>query len=99
MNFLYQILYVADTVMQGVLLLLLLRSAFRKYTAFSIYVLGGFAADVVGGIAYYRLGWGSSAYRRLYWTDHVTLDLLLFLVVIAFTYAALQDNPLRPKAA
>ena len=45
-----------------------------------------------------RLG-EAPAYRTLYWTDHVTLDLLLFLVVIAFTYAALQENPLRPKAA
>jgi len=99
MNLFYQVLYGADTIMQGVLLLLLLRGPFRKYIAFAIYVLGGFAADVIGGIAYYRFGWRTAAYRRLYWTDHVTLDLLLFLVVIAFTYAALQDNPLRPKAA
>jgi hypothetical protein len=35
----------------------------------------------------------------MYWIDEVSMDLLLFLVVIAFTYAALQDNPLRPKAA
>ena len=50
-------------------------------------------------VAYNRLGWASPAYRNLYWTDQLALDLLLFLVVIAFTYAALQENPLRPKAA
>jgi hypothetical protein len=99
MNLFSQILYSADTLVHFVLLVFLLRGPFRKYPVFAAYVLGEFAADVVEYIAYYRLGWESPAYRRLYWTDHVTLDLFLFLVVIAFTYAALQDNPLRPKAA
>ncbi len=99
MNFLYQFLYASDTVIQCLLLVLLLRGPFRKYTVFSVYVLGVFSADVGEGIAYYRLGWESPVYRTLYWTDRVGLALLLFLVVIAFTYASLQDNPLRPKAA
>jgi hypothetical protein len=99
MNFLYQILYGADTVVQCLLLVLLLRGPFRKYVVFTGYVVGALAVDVIEAIAYYRPGWGTPAYRKLYWTDHVTLDLLLFLVVIAFTYAALQGNPLRPKAA
>jgi hypothetical protein len=98
-NLFYQFLYIADTAIQCLLVLLLLRGPFRKYTVFGIYVLGAFAAAVAEGIAYYRLGWGSPTYRKLYWTDHVTLDLLLFLVVIAFTYRALEDNPLRSKAA
>lgn len=76
-----------------------MRGPFRKYLVFSIYVLGDFAADVIEYVAYSRLGWESPAYRRLYWTDHVTLDLFLFLVVIAFTYAALQGSSFRPKAA
>jgi hypothetical protein len=99
MSLLSQILYVVDTLMWGVLLALLLRGPFKKYTVLAMYVLGEFAADVVEGIAYHRVGWDSPAYRKLYWTDKVTLELLLFLVVIAFTYAALQGNPLRPKAA
>jgi hypothetical protein len=99
MNFLSQTLYYADTVIQCLLLVLILRGHFRKYTVFAIYVLGEFAVDVSEGIAYYRLGWEGPAYRKLYWTNHVILDLLLFLTVIAFTYAALQGNPLRAKAA
>jgi hypothetical protein len=99
MNFLSQILYGADIVIECVLLVILLRGPFQKYMVFAIYVLVEFAADVSEWIAYYRLGWGSPTYRKLYWTNHVILDLLLFLVVIAFTYAALQDNRLRPKAA
>src|ERR1700683_4615998 len=99
MNFLSQILYGADILAECLLLLVLLRGPFQKYIVLTIYVLVEFAADVSEWIAYYRLRWGSPAYRKLYWTDHVILDLLLFLVVIAFTYAALRDNPLRPKAA
>jgi hypothetical protein len=99
MIFLSQILYGLDTLMWGVLLLLLLRGPLKKYTVFAIFVLGEFATDVIEGIAYHRLGWESQAYRKLYWTDKMTLGLLLFLVVIAFTYEALRANPLRPKAA
>jgi hypothetical protein len=84
---------------QGLLLVLLLRGPFRKFIIFTFYVLGAFAADVSEWIAYYRLGWQSPAYRRLYWMDHVTVNLLLFLVVIVFTYAALDGNPRRLKAA
>jgi hypothetical protein len=98
-NSLYQILDCVDTVLLGVLLVLLLRGPFRKYPVFTAYVLVQFAADVSEYIAFYRVGWESPAYRMLYWTDQVTQTLLLFLVVIAFTYAALKENPLRPKAA
>jgi hypothetical protein len=99
MNLLYQILYDTDTVIQGLLLLLLLRGAFRKYTAFALYIVGVFTSSVSNTTVYYRLGWESPAYRTLYWAGQVTTALLLFLVVTAFTYAALQGNPLRPKAA
>lgn len=99
MNFLSKSLYGADTVMECVLVLLLLRGPFQSYIVFTVYVLGDLAADLSVWIAYYRAGWESPAYRKIYWSTHLTMDLLLFLVVIAFTYAALQGNPLRPKAA
>jgi hypothetical protein len=37
----------------------------------------------------------SVLYRRLYWTDEITLDLLLFLMVITLTYQALEGSALR----
>ncbi len=98
MNFLSQILYGADSIVRCLLLVLLFLCPVRKYTVFAVYVLGEFAADASEWIGYYRLGWESPAYRKLYWADHMTLELLLFLVVIAFTHAALQGNPLRSKA-
>jgi hypothetical protein len=99
MNILYELLTGAKILFQGLLLVLILRSPFRKYTVFALFVLCEFTGDVIEEITYYRVGWGSPAYREVYWTDHVALDLLLFLVVIALTYEALQGNPLRPKAA
>ncbi len=98
MNLFSQILYDADTAVQCLLLVLVLRCRLRKYAVFVLYVLGEFAADVCEGIAYYRPGWESPFYRKLYWTDHMTLELLLLLLVISFTYGALQGSPLRSKA-
>jgi hypothetical protein len=40
-------------------------------------------------------GDANTLFRTLYWTDEVILDLLLFLMVIALTYQALEGNPLR----
>jgi hypothetical protein len=80
------------------LVLLLLRGAFRKYPVFSLYILAQLIGDSLEAFAFYRFGHDSRNYRTTYWTDEVTVALLLFLVVITFTYEALKDNPLRPKA-
>lgn len=98
MNVLTQAIYVVEVVLELLLVLLLLRGPFRKYLPFTIYVVAGLVVDVLEASAYYRFGWRSAEYRRLYWTDHMTLDLLLFLVVVAFTYEALRGNPFRAKA-
>lgn len=99
MSFLSQLLNYTDALCQLILLFLLLRGPFRKYLVFSLYVFAALATNPVELIAYHRFGWKSAAYRQLYWTDHVGLELLLFLVVIAFTYQALRESPLRSKAA
>jgi hypothetical protein len=94
-----QLLAVSEIFFQLTLLVFLLRTAaFRKYLVFSLYILALLAADVVEFLVYDRSGRASPAYRKLYWTDHITLDLLLVLVVITFTYQALGESPLRRKA-
>jgi len=98
MNLFSQILYVADTAVQCLLLVLLLRRGFRKCGVFLLYALGEFASDVCEGMVYYRSGWETPFYRKLYWTDHMTLELLLLLVVISFAYRALHGNPHRSKS-
>jgi len=98
-NLFFQIPYALETLLELLLLSLLIRGPFRKYFVFFAYIFLHILSNVIEGVALYRLGFKSSAYRNIYWTCEVTLDLFLFLVVIAFTYAALQGNPLRPKAA
>ena len=92
-NFFFQFVYATDTVLQLALVFLLVRGPFSRYLIFSLYAVAELAADMAEGIAYYRVGWASPVYRQIYWTDHIALDLLLFLVVITFTYAALGKVP------
>ena len=98
MSLLPYLLGTLDTVLLLALLVLLLRTPFHRHTTFTIYILVQFAAELAGWVAYYRFGSKSVAYRTVFWADQVALDLLLFLVVIAFAYEALEDNPLRQKA-
>ena len=99
MRFLFQVPYALYTLLEFFLLFLLFRGSFRKYLVFSVYILFQILSDIVAASAYYLLGFKSSAYRNLYWTGEVSQELLLFLVVITFTYAALEDSSLRSKAA
>jgi len=99
LNFLFQFFYGSDTVLQLVLVFLLARGLFPRYIVFCLYAVTELAADIAEGIAYYRVGWASPVYRQIYWTDHIALDLLLFLVVITFTYEALGESPFRRTAA
>jgi hypothetical protein len=55
-------------------------------------------ADVAEVTVSHQFGRSAVPYVKLYWTDEVLLDLLLFLMVIVFTYQALEGSPLRAKA-
>lgn len=94
-----QTLYHLDTALELVLLALLICGPFRKRILFSTYIAATALLDVIESAAYYRLGWRSPAYRTLYWTDRVALDLLLFLLVIVLTFEALRESPMRGKAS
>jgi hypothetical protein len=86
------------TFLELYLVFLLLRGAFRKYPIFFVYILGELIGDSLEAFTFYHFGHDSRNYRTFYWANEVTNALLLFLVVIVFTYEALRDNPLRPKA-
>lgn len=99
MTFIANVLNGCDTALQVVLLVLLVWwGAFRKYTVFSIYIAGAVAADVLERVAEHRLGFRSASYRQVWWTDQIALDVLLFLVIVALTYQALGNTPMRAKA-
>jgi hypothetical protein len=89
---------VAGMFLELYLVLLLLRGSFRKYPIFFLYILGQLLGDSLLAFAFYHFGHESRNYFKIFWASEVTAAVLLFLVLITFTYEALRDNPLRPKA-
>jgi hypothetical protein len=80
-------------VLQVVLTLLLLRGPFRKFPLILAYCVIQFL--LIAGENYAK-NYAKEMYSTLYWTDEIMLNLLLFLMVITFTYKALGDSALRP---
>jgi len=76
--------------LQLFLIVLLLRGPFRKYPLVLAYCVIQLALTA---LEYHFIR--TNAYTRIYWTDEIVLNLLLFLMVITFTYRALGDSPLR----
>lgn len=94
---LFTVLEVIGVVLQIALLLFLLPGGFRKFPLLLLYSVIQLLADVAEVVVSHQFGLGSVVYAKLYWSDEVLLDLLLFLMVIVFTYQALEGSPLRPK--
>lgn len=82
-------------VIQALVIFFLLRGPFRRYPLLLLYCALQLAATVTEEYVLRVFGDTSALFRRLYWTDEVILDLLLFLMVITFTYRALESSPLR----
>jgi hypothetical protein len=87
---LFEVLGFIGIVLQLLLVVLLLRGSFRKYPLVLAYCV---IQLILTAAEYYFIR--STLYRRIYWTDEIVLNLLLFLMVISFTYRALGDSPLR----
>jgi hypothetical protein len=94
----FNVLEVLGVVLQIALLLLLLPGGYRKFPLLLLYAIVQLLADVAEVTVSHQFGHSAVQFVRLYWTDEVLLDLLLFLMVIVFTYQALEGNPLRAKA-
>ena len=89
------ILEAVSIAIQAVVIVFLLRSSsFRRYPLLLVYCVLQLAATAAEEYVS-RLHGRTDFFRDLYWTDEVTLDLLLFLMVIALTYQALEQSPLR----
>lgn len=80
---------------QAAVIFFLLRGPFRRYPLLLVYCVLQLIVTVVEEYVYRVYGLQSALYRSLYWTDEITLDLLLFLMVIAMIYRALEGSPLR----
>jgi hypothetical protein len=79
---------------QAFVIVFLLRDSFRRYPLLLAYCVAQLAATISEEYVYRVFG-DSPMYGKLYWTDEVTLDLLLFLMVIALIYRALEGSALR----
>ena len=90
-------LQVISLVLQVVLIAFLLRGPVRRYLFFLLYSSVYLVATIVQ-VLVYRLRGQSSLYRIVYWTGEVSLDLLLFLMVILLTYQALESAAARASA-
>ncbi|MBZ5632221.1 MAG: hypothetical protein LAO55_03755 [Acidobacteriia bacterium] len=80
---------------QAVVIFFLLRSSsFRRYPLLLAYCALQLAATVTEEYVY-RVHGQTDFFRTLYWTDEMTLDLLVVLMVITLTYRALEGSPMR----
>lgn len=98
MSQLFNALEAAGLILQIALLFLLLAGGLRKYPLLFLYAVVQLLATMAETAMRRQFGTKAAQYVNLYWTDEIVLDLLLFLMVIAFTYQALEGNPLRAKA-
>jgi hypothetical protein len=81
---------------QIALIVFLLRSSsFRRYPFLLIYAVVQLVITGVEEYTYRVYSLASAIYGKLYWTDEVIMDLLLFLMVIVLTYRAVESSSLR----
>jgi hypothetical protein len=98
MKYIFEFLqYVSVTLQFLLLVLLLLRSNFRRYSFLLVYVLTFLVTGVLELRSQRIYTVDSLSYRHLFMADEVILDLLLFLMVITMTYRAMGESPLRAK--
>lgn len=94
-------LEIVDVALQFVLIFLLLRGPFRKYLVFSIYAIAFLVTTLVEIVLTHQANASTPAaralFRKIYWSDEVLTDFLLFLTVTSLIYLALQNSPLRGK--
>ncbi|HXP87256.1 MAG TPA: hypothetical protein VN841_21165 [Bryobacteraceae bacterium] len=98
MSQVFNVLEVIGVILQIALLLFLLPGGFRKFPLLLVYSALQLVADVAEVAVSHEFGLRAVQYVKLYWSDEVLLDLLLFLMVIVFTYQALEGSPLRAQA-
>jgi hypothetical protein len=94
-SILFNILTVVDVALQFVLLFFLLRGPFRRYVFLFVYSITFLITTLTEFVLIHSHR--PVLYRRVYWTDEIATDLLLFLVVISLIYLASEGSAVRPK--
>jgi hypothetical protein len=97
MDFVVNALEDVGIVGQLLLLYFLLRGPLRRYYLIFIYTLAETAATYADKYAIRSMGRQSTEFHNVYFGGEVSVDLLLFVVVILFTYQVMEDSPMRAK--
>ena len=92
-------LIAVDVALQLALIFYLLRGPYRRYIALLVYSGAVLLATGIENVVTHLTHPAPALYRKVYWSDEVITDLLLFLVVISLTNLALEGNPLRAKTS
>jgi hypothetical protein len=95
-SLLFNLVDFANLALQVLVIAYLLKGSFRKYPILLAYCV---AETLTAAAEYLVSNYGShQVFIRLYYSDEVGIDLLLFLMVITLTYRALEGNPMRKGA-
>lgn len=95
-TYLVNALEVGNLVLQILVIAYLLKGSYQRYPILLIYCM---AELLTAGSEYFVSNYGShELFIRLYYADEVGVDLILFLMVITFTYRAMEGNPMRVPA-
>ncbi len=88
------IAYAVGITLQILVIQAILRNEyFRAYPFILVYCAGLLVTSVVEQLA--LRSFDRNTYARIYWTDDLVINLLLFLLVILLIWRALGDQPLR----
>jgi hypothetical protein len=93
--------YLEDTVgwaiglMQLATVVFLLWRPARKYAFVLVYYLLQLGTSVLEVLVSRTFGPRSRVYSRVFWTDEIVLDLLLFLILILLTHRAMEGSAAR----
>jgi len=98
MSYIFGALETAGVFLQLLLLFYLLHGFVRKYSILFAYCLAKLITAIIEVLVVNQTGRSSPLFARVYWSDELIMDLLLFLMVIWLTYRALEGNPARPAA-
>jgi len=83
------------SLLQLATVVLLILGPARKYAFVLIYSVLQLGTSVIEIAVAHRFGTTGKAYRLVFWTDEIALDLLLFLILILLTYQAMEGSPGR----
>ncbi len=94
-DFIYSFEEIVSLALQALLVFLLLRGPFQKYFIVFLYSTVYLLTSLLEVALHWEAGKTAPLYARVYWTNEIILDLLLFLMVILLTYRATEGSPIR----